>query len=252
MLIGADDLEVGDPAVEPDADSDASEDAGMLDAPIVDSADANDGDAFLSEPNLVAAWLFDETSGTVAHDATGHGFDGELQGDAAFTASGLRGGALSLGGGMDAMRVPALDNAKFPRSGTFSIHFRHEFADMANRGAFDSWDSTRNHVFVRRPDDYPADQFQVAGQYAGGAYAFVHPFTVTLSTWTHVVFTWDEVSQVGTVYVNGVHGKTQIYEQGPFAPDQQDFRIGRFFIGLVDEVRLYDRALSAAEAIAIP
>ena len=34
-----------------------------------------------AEANLVGWWKFDETSGTIAHDASGNGNDGALKGD---------------------------------------------------------------------------------------------------------------------------------------------------------------------------
>ena len=41
------------------------------------------------EPGLVAYWRFDEGTGTVAHDATGHGFDGKLVGNVTWVYSGV-------------------------------------------------------------------------------------------------------------------------------------------------------------------
>jgi hypothetical protein len=215
-------------------------------------ADA-DADAPLSEPNLVAAWFFDEPSGTTANDATGHGHEGTLQGGAAFTPSGLRGGAVAFAGGADSVTMTSLNGAAFPRTGTLSVHFRYDFTDTLNRAVFDTFNDTRDHLFLRRANNAPVDQFQVAGQYAdgGGGYAFVHSFTVAANTWTHVVVTWSEASQAGNVYVDGALAKNQGYG-GPYAPSAQLFRLGVSFIGIVDEVRLYDRALSATEVAAIP
>jgi hypothetical protein len=254
ILIGADELRVAEPPDEAGI-VEASSDRDDRDAPGAPSdAGTDDADAPLTEPNLVAAWLFDELSGTIAKDVTGHGHDGQLQGAAAFGGLGLRGGALVLAGGFDTVVMPSLDGAAFPRSGTFSIHFRYSFTDSTNRGVFDTFTTSRNHLFLRRANNAPIDQFQVAGQYSmdGGGYAFVDTFTVTIDTWTHVVFTWSEASQLGAVYVDGVQTQTQPYLRTPYVPDQQAFRIGVNYTGLVDEVRLYDRAFSAAEAIAIP
>src|SRR5438309_2354247 len=46
---------------------------------------------------LEGHWTFDETSGPVAHDSSGNGIDGTLQGGAVFAPGlGISGGAISL------------------------------------------------------------------------------------------------------------------------------------------------------------
>lgn len=258
MIIGADELRVhpSDPLASPDATaSDAESDQApppLPDAQTDATADvAVDGP--LVEPDLVAAWFFDEASGTVAYDRTGHGHDGVLQGAAAFATGGVRGNAVSFNGGVDSVLVQSLNNAAFPRSGTLSVHFRYNFNDTSQHGVFDSYSDARSHLFIRRANNAPNDVFQAAGQHNdAGGYSFVDSFVVPINTWTHVVLTWNEASRVGNIYVNGVLSKNQPYQLGAFAPDQQIFRLGVNFIGMIDEIRLYDRAFSATEVAAIP
>jgi len=58
--------------------------------------------------DLVAYWAFDETGGTTAHDTSGHGSvnDAALMNDAAFTAAGRYGGAVVFDGSNDYVDVP--------------------------------------------------------------------------------------------------------------------------------------------------
>jgi hypothetical protein len=53
----------------------------------------------------VGTWQFNEPSGTVAHDVSGHGNDGSLQG-AAQRDHGRFAGALSFDGNAEAVQVP--------------------------------------------------------------------------------------------------------------------------------------------------
>ena len=50
-----------------------------------------------ADPDLIGYWKFDETSGTTAHDASGNGHDGTLNGDSQW-AAGMLGGALEFDG----------------------------------------------------------------------------------------------------------------------------------------------------------
>jgi Concanavalin A-like lectin/glucanases superfamily len=73
--------------------------------------------------------------------------------------------------------------------------------------------------------------------------------TVGLNQWYHVVGTWDGTTQ--TIYINGV-GNSQALS-GVFTTTATAFRIGtlnsanRFFDGKIDDVHVYNRALSDAE-----
>jgi Concanavalin A-like lectin/glucanases superfamily len=73
---------------------------------------------------------------------------------------------------------------------------------------------------------------------------------LALNTWTHIATTYDGTSQ--RLYINGVLVATKA-QTGTIAAGNQPLRIGgnnvsgEFFQGLIDEVRVYNRALSAAE-----
>ncbi|MHC4228239.1 MAG: hypothetical protein ACYSW0_12510, partial [Planctomycetota bacterium] len=53
-----------------------------------------------ADPDLVAHWRFDETSGTTAFDASGNGHDGTIMGDPQWVPGKL-GGALEFDGAGD-------------------------------------------------------------------------------------------------------------------------------------------------------
>jgi hypothetical protein len=91
--------------------------------------------------------------------------------------------------------------------------------------------------------------------YLPTGYAFVNGKTnVQLNTWYHIAMTYDNASL--KLYVNGALDGS-VAASGPIAPTTEPLRIGGagsgswFFNGRVDEVSLYERALSLAELQAI-
>jgi hypothetical protein len=235
---------------------DASEAASDAIAPLPPASDASDGatandasDAGAdADPTLLAAWSFDETSGGVAHDSTGHGHDATLVGNATFGAPGKYGGALAMDG-ISRIAVASLAGTTFPRSGTYSIWFRYESVSATDDiELLDGWDKTRSHLFVRHVSTDPSTLFQVAlqPQSATGAYAYANEFDVPKSTWTHIVVTWQEAAQVSAVYVNGVKSGSGTY-LADFAPTDESVHIGDALSGAIDEVTLWSRALGPAE-----
>jgi hypothetical protein len=76
-----------------------------------------------------------------------------------------------------------------------------------------------------------------------------------LNTWTHIATTYDGVTQ--RFYVNGVlvgsnnpaQGSTNVITQanGALRIGGNASSTGEFFNGMIDEVRVYNRALSSAE-----
>jgi len=74
-----------------------------------------------------------------------------------------------------------------------------------------------------------------------------------LNIWTHLAFSYDGATL--RLYINGVQVGTQALT-GPIAASTGSLRIGgnavwgEYFKGLIDEVRIYNRALSAGEILA--
>jgi len=235
----------------PDASSDA---ASPLDATsdVSNAADVitNPGetgtDAPVIDPDLVGLWHFDETAGITGSDASGNGHAATLANGASFSTEGKKGGCVRLTAD-GSIALDSLEGSAFPRSGTLSLFFAYDFAedDAFQRSILDSYDPTRSHLFVRRPNGVAPRVFQVALQPAMASYSFVSEFEVSRNVWVHVVLTWDEATKVGAAYIDG---KIETYPyQMPFVPTQQRLKLGDSFNGRIDEVALYKRALTAAE-----
>jgi hypothetical protein len=89
--------------------------------------------------------------------------------------------------------------------------------------------------------------------YVAGARAVKGTTQLTVNTWTHLALTYD--GSVLALYVNGTQVATQL-QSGPIQTSTGALRIGgnniwpEWFAGLIDEVRIYNRALTQAQVTA--
>ena len=86
-----------------------------------------------------------------------------------------------------------------------------------------------------------------------GDLGLLGPSALPLSTWSHLAMTWDGLTV--RVYVNGAQVSSSALA-GTAMTSTSPLRIGgngvwpEWFSGVIDEVRVYNRALSAAEIAA--
>ena len=202
-----------------------------------------------SDPNLVGWWKLDETSGLIAADSSGFENDGTLTNmDGDEWTKGVLNGALEFDGTddnidcgdddslniRDEIRMSAWINmAKRPKKGKwYTLHWKENAYSIYLYGTdntvttlgVDVWLDTGRADIWKGPDiDIPPDD------------------------WAHVAVTFD-----GTdfeFYVNGEHDYTE-NEPGTIEISAINFLFtedGSNFEGLIDDVRVYNRALSADE-----
>lgn len=234
----------------PDADRDAT----SADVVAPDTSADVATEKPVEDPSLVGMWSFEDADGRTATDSSGKGNHGALFGDVLFQDGGARGRAARFSD-TGRIEVPTLAGARFPQSGTLSLWLDHDFAqdDPLDRDVLDGWDNQRQHLFLRRVGDGQAGDFQVGFQPANNQYAFGTTFVVPRAKWIHVVIVWVagafEVGE-GRVFVDRVEVAHDRYSRD-FSPTAQSFVLGRSFIGAIDEVKLFSRPFSAAEAVAL-
>jgi Concanavalin A-like lectin/glucanases superfamily/Domain of unknown function (DUF1929)/IPT/TIG domain len=197
---------------------------------------------------LVAHWKFDEGAGTTAADSSGNGHTGTLTNGPIWT-TGQLGGALQFDGTNDSVacgaNVPAM---KFAASDSFT---ESAWVFPTKTGA---WQGV--FTYSRNASPWHGIWISASNQwgFGGGSGTNLNGPAVNFNAWTHVV-----AVQTGSsgrkLYVNGVEVASDTLPQA--ANGTGACLIGgaggvsEFFGGRIDDVRLYNRALSASEVQAL-
>jgi hypothetical protein len=206
------------------------------------TAPANSGPA--------AAWGFNEGSGISAGDASGHNNTATLVNGATF-AAGKTGTGLSLDGTNDYLSVA--NSATTDISGTaFTMSMWMNptaiTGDRVVMGKF--WNATMTSPYYQYGLELSGGQpvFQIGT--ASGVLTAAMGSALPANQWSNLAITFDG-SQV-KFYVGGTLVSTKPLSASITARGQQ-LRIGadnntqQFFKGIIDDVRIYNRVLSAAE-----
>ena len=195
---------------------------------------------------LIAAYSFDEGSGSTLADESGNGNSGSISG-ASWTTAGKTGGALSFDGVndwvtiadsavLDATRAITLEawvkpSAAGPQWRT--VLFKQHGAGMAYS------------LYASEDTNRPVGQVNVddVERNAPGA-------PLALNGWTHLAATYDDATL--RLYVNGTLASS-LSVNGSIPASTGPLRIGgnsvwnEWFAGQIDDVRIYNRALTATE-----
>jgi glucose/arabinose dehydrogenase/PKD repeat protein len=194
----------------------------------------------------VGAWGFDETSGTAVTDASGRGNNGTIAG-AVRTTAGRIGSALSFDGVNDWVTVPDAPSL-----------------DLTNRATLEAWvyptalgSTWRTALLKEQPGQLvyalyanndltrPSGHVFTTGDlFSNGGAA------LALNTWSHLALTWDGTTL--RLWLNGNQVATRALT-GTMPNSSLPLRFGgngvwsEWFAGRLDEVRVYDRALTQSE-----
>ncbi|MBF0478305.1 MAG: LamG domain-containing protein [Candidatus Omnitrophica bacterium] len=212
------------------------------------------------QPNdgLVGWWTFDEGAGTVAHDSSGQGNNGSLAGSASW-ANGKNGKALGLDGAAGSKVV--LGNPASLDFGTGSFSYGMWVYPVSNIGSWDMpWNKGGSSAVTAGFDIELGTGAWVTG-ISDGTRIKVNNFLPSgglLNQWTHIFVVVDKSVSKLYVYVNGTKTNTDQDISGlGSVSNAYQATIGSFssnlhmFNGYIDDVRIYSRALSAAEVAAL-
>ncbi len=216
------------------------------------------------DPNLVGWWRFDEGTGTVAADSSGHALDGVLLNNPVWRNDGPRKGCLEFNGANAYVRVTdqALLN---PGTGSFTIlHWAYVDVTPGTAGAT-NWDlavakrqATANGYYVGADRNNGGGAGKTGYRFMLGDTAATRTDTayvpVPLGEWVFVAAVLDRAAKAQKISVDGGQTwATTTPPPGAIAP-ARDLGLGwdigennYWFHGSIDDVALFNRALSAGE-----
>jgi len=201
---------------------------------------------------LVGYWKFDEGSGTIAYDSSGYNNNGTLYNSPTWT-TGKVGGALSFDGADD--YVDAGNGESFNMSNAITIA----------AWIYPRYSGSNEQLIISKggPGFYSTG-WRVGIKYGNIRIHYfddieqrsINYIPYSPNQWYHIVFS-GSVGGGMKAYLNGVVQPTTYLFTNGLTTNTLNLNIGRYslgssyFNGLIDEVRLYNRALSDAEIKAI-
>jgi len=203
---------------------------------------------------LVLAYAFNEGAGSTARDSSGSSNRGTITG-ATWTPSGHTGGALSFDGTQDFVLTRNSQTLDIGGTG-LTVEM---WANITHGNLYDyvliakPWTMGTGGAPYQYGLEFDANNLQTLDFYfsdpSGGSHG-PYQMTPPLSTWTHIAYTYDGATVKG--YLGGVL-KVSSSISSSIQPRGTDLLIGvdgaihQGYGGLLDDVRIYNRALTQAQ-----
>ncbi|MHC4431833.1 MAG: LamG-like jellyroll fold domain-containing protein, partial [Planctomycetota bacterium] len=201
-----------------------------------------------ADPDLVAHWKFDETSGTVAFDATGNGHDGTIMGDPQWVPGKL-GGALEFDGSGDYVDCGSSTDYQIPVNISITCWIK-----------VDVFDKTWQAIITTSDSSWRVHRSGSTNNIAWGSTGLT-PLDLTGTTdvstgdWFHVAAVYNGAQKL--LYINGEldassdsTGEISTVTTPVFIGENSG-ATGRHWAGLIDDVRIYKRALTDVEILGV-
>jgi len=197
-------------------------------------------------PGLVAALGFNDGAGSIVSDRSGSGNDGTISG-ATWAATGKYGKALSFNGLTNWVTIADANSLDLTTGMTLEA--------WLNPSALSGWrtallkENSGGLAYGLYAHD-GAPRPSVTVNVAGADRSAIATSQLPLNTWTHLAATYDGATL--RLFVNGVQAGS-LALSGAMTVSASPLRIGgnavwgEYFTGLIDEVRVYNRALGQAE-----
>ena len=194
---------------------------------------------------LVAAWSFNAGSGTTVADVSGNGRTGTISG-ATWSTQGKYGNALSFDGVNDWVTVADHNSLDLTTGMTLSAWV----FPTATTGVRDILIKEGSNVDVYNLYARNGAGRPESNVFVGGLNRMAEGAPLSANVWTHVAGTYD--GAVLRLFINGVQAASQSIA-GAISVSTGPLRIGgnsiwgEFFQGRIDDVRVYNRALTQGE-----
>ena len=194
---------------------------------------------------LVAAYSFDEGSGTTVTDSSGNGNNGTVA-NTTWASSGKYGKALSFNGTSSRVTVPNSTSLQLSTGMTLEAWVNPTTASSAWRDVIEKGND--NYYLMATTDQAGAPS---GGGTFGGANAnALAPAILPTNTWTYLATSYDGANL--RFYLNGTL-VTTVATTGAITSSSNALTIGsdplwgQYFSGMIDEVRIYNAAITASQ-----
>jgi chitodextrinase len=192
-------------------------------------------------PELVAAYSFNEGSGTTAIDRSGGGNDGAI-GAATWTTAGKYGGALSFNGSSAKVVVSDSASLHLTTGVTLEAWVKPSIVDKAWRDVIYKGNDNYYLEATTPTSGRPAAGVTLVSTGNSNTYGTA---ALSVNTWTHLAETFDGTTV--RLYVNGVQSAS-FPQDGSLVTSTDALEIGgdsiygQYFQGLIDEIRVFNVA----------
>jgi len=215
---------------------------GLINTSVVSGVDLD------TDPALVGWWKFDEGIGNTAADSSGKGNNGTLHGPVKWVAEGHDGGAMAFTGPYNYVLVPNAPSMNPTNAITIAAWINP------------SW--TGNNRIVQKSTEGSDNQYRLIKEWGDNLIfdlpglspaRLEFPGCPPLGEWTHLVALYDGKRMA--VYYNGIlageqaSSGTMSISDGPLFIGNKHSTApgGDEFNGMLDDIRIYNRALSVSE-----
>ena len=202
-------------------------------------------------PKPIAFWDFENVSGTTLVDASGNGYNGTLKNSPSFT-EGKCGTAIKLNGTNQFVQFPFYDALDFSNTEDFTISLWVKTDGGSNQWqllAGNGRESKNNWyaIYYRRDDG----SYRLSAQ---NPWADAQIAAHQANAWSHLTISFSSSNRTFSLYANGKKTGTKtvssVMSNGAdygFLLGCSGASVGEYFKGWLDNVRVYDQALTEAQ-----
>jgi hypothetical protein len=199
---------------------------------------------------LVGWWKLDESSGITAADSSGNGNNGTLSGGTWQASGGHIAGALHLNA-FDVVNCGAAASLNTP---SVTVAFWMKPDSLGNVIPVDKLPTAGSVGYAVKLRDTGTIWFRVGAEGGPALDVYGGAGIYSAGTWTHVACTFDSGTGAMRMYINGVVESHQPTFATTLNASATAFRMGSTveqYAGLLDDVRVYDHALTSNEVVTV-
>lgn len=204
----------------------------------------------VTEPGLVGHWKMNEGSGSKLIDSSGNGNNATILNSTSGVTwvQGKEGLALNLNGNSNRFAtVPS--NSSLNITGALTISAWIRSPGLASKQILSKGGPDGYELGINTTGKF---EFRINRESSGTTYRLqsITNYPIDGITWMHVAITFDGTNSI--IYINGVRDNSATYSPTSIKPNSTELQIGarssiNRWLGDLDEIRLYNRALSQTD-----